>query len=138
MARRRQAVAAVAMPWIVGTLDVHGSSSPGMAWDALALLLVVSLYRHSCCEDEDEDEDEDEEVLMQLAHSIARMLDAHARDAGVVEAGLALLAELAKDEWGNVTSQVRGCEMSPCSPRMRRMAMARSPGAHRPKTSTMP
>ncbi len=117
MASRRQAVAAVALPWIVGTLDIHGSSSPGMARDALALLLVVSWYRHTDCEDEHEDEEEG--VLTQLANSIGRMLDAHARDAGVVEAGLALLAELARNEWGNVTSQVRGCEMSPCPPRMR-------------------
>ena len=106
MARRRAAVAVVALPWIVGTLDVHGSSSPGMARDALALLLVLSWHRHTDCEDEHEDEEEG--VLTQLANSIARMLDAHARDAGVVEAGLALLAELGKDEWGNTPSQVRG------------------------------
>jgi hypothetical protein len=113
MARRRQAVAAVAVPWIVGILDIHGSSSPGMARDALALLLVLSRHCHT-----DDDEDEEDGVLTQLANSIGPMLDAHARDAGVVEAGLALLAELAKDAWWNAASQVRGCEMSPGPPRM--------------------
>ncbi len=102
MARRCQAVAAVAIPWIVDTLDAHGCSSPGVARDALDLLLEVSWCWQA------EDEGEDEGALTRLLNPVARMLDAHTRDAGVVEAGLALLAGLARAGW-DTTSQVRGC-----------------------------
>ena len=103
-ARRCHAVAAVALPWIVSVLDVQGGSSSALTQDALVLLLLAWQHRHT----DSDFEDGDEAVLTQIANSIVRMLDAHGRDAGVVEAGLALLAELARNEWGNVTSQVRG------------------------------
>ncbi len=103
MARRRQAVAAVAMPWIVRTLDVHGCSNRGMARDALTLLLVVSQCRHS-----GDDSFKNYIALMRLANPVAEALDAHTRDAGVVQAGLALLAEVAKDGRSDISIQVGG------------------------------
>jgi hypothetical protein len=103
-ARRCHAVAAVALPWIVSVLDVQGGSSSALTQDALVLLLLAWRHRHT----DSDFEDGDEAVLTQIANSIVRMLDAHGRDAGVVEAGLALLAELAKVLWLSAPSQVRG------------------------------
>ena len=111
--RRRQAVAAVAIPWIVSTLDVHGSSNPGLARDALALLPLASRYRHSDCEDGDQDEG----FLTHLANPVARMLDVHSSDAAVVEAGLSVLFDLAEDmhDAAGTDSQVRGCWFPSCA-----------------------
>jgi hypothetical protein len=106
--RRRQAVAAVAIPWIVSTLDVHGSSNPGLARDALALLLEVSWCWRADCEDEG--------FLTHLANPIARMLDVHSSDAAVVEAGLSVLFDLAEHVNDRGTdSQVTGWWSPECA-----------------------
>jgi hypothetical protein len=94
------------MPWIVDTLDAHGGSNPGIAKDALALLLEVLSQAVA----------ENKGALMHLANPVARMLDVHTSDVAVVEAGLAVLLDLAEHgSDAGTDSQVRGCWSPSCA-----------------------